>query len=325
MIDFDYIQPKTLEEASSLLRKADGKAIPYSGGTDALSLLKEDIISPEQVVNLKNIPNLTGISYEEGKGLKIGGLVTITDIAENPIIKEKYSVLSEAADKIASPQLRNVGTIGGNLNQRPRCWYFRKDFDCIRKGGSICYAVDGENKYHCVTGGGPCYIVHPSDMAVALLALDASVNIFSGKKTRTIPVSDFFILPEVNHLKENILEPGEILTEIIVPELPNNTKSGYYKFMEREVWDFAVVSVAAVLTKNGNSLSKGRIAFGGIAPIPWLDKNINNMLKGLPLNDESIDKAVSQILAGAEPLEQNEYKIPLAKNITRNIIHKLAE
>ena len=325
MIDFDYLQPKTLEEASSLLRKSEGKAIPYSGGTDALSLLKEDIISPEQVVNLKNIPNLTGISYEEGKGLKIGGLVTITDIAENPVIKEKYTVISEAADKIASPQLRNVGTIGGNLNQRPRCWYFRKDFDCIRKGGSICYAVDGENKYHCITGGGPCYIVHPSDMAVALLSLDASVNIFSGKKTRTISISDFFILPEVNHLKENILEPGEILTEIIVPELPGNTKSGYYKFMEREAWDFAVVSVAAVLTKNGNSLRKGRIAFGGIAPIPWLDKNINNILNGLPLNDDSINKAVSQILVGADPLEQNEYKIPLVRNITRNIIHKLTE
>ena len=241
------------------------------------------------------------------------------------LIKEKYTVLSEAADKIASPQLRNVGTIGGNLNQRPRCWYFRKDFDCIRKGGSICYAVDGENKYHCITGGGPCYIVHPSDMAVALLSLDASVNIFSGKKTRTIPISDFFILPEVNHLKENILEPGEILTEIIVPELPGNTKSGYYKFMEREAWDFAVVSVAAVLTKNGNSLRKGRIAFGGIAPIPWLDKNINNILNGLPLNDDSINKAVSQILVGADPLEQNEYKIPLVRNITRNIIHKLTE
>jgi len=323
MVDFDYLQPKTLEEASSLLIKAKGKAIPYSGGTDALSLLKEDIISPEEVVNLKNIPNLTAIEYENGKGLKIGGLVTITDIAENPLIAEKYAVLSEAANVIASPQLRNVGTLGGNLNQRPRCWYFRKDFDCIRKGGSICYAVDGENKYHCIVGGGPCYIVHPSDMAVALLALDASVKIFSGKKSRTVPISEFFVLPDVNYLKENILEPGEIVTEVIVPELPNNTKSGYYKFMERDVWDFAVVSVAAVLTKNGNSLKSGKIAYGGVAPAPWLDTNINSRIKGLSLDDDSIEKAVAQVLKDAVPLEQNEYKIPLARNLTRKMIKKL--
>jgi xanthine dehydrogenase YagS FAD-binding subunit len=323
MIDFDYLQPKTLEEASSLLQKSKRNAIPYSGGTDALSLLKENIISPNEIVNLKNIPNLNAISYENGKGLRIGGLVTITDIAENTLIAEKYTVLSEAANKIASPQLRNVGTLGGNLNQRPRCWYFRKDFDCIRKGGSICYAVDGENKYHCIIGGGPCYIVHPSDMAVALLALDASINIFSGKKSRTVPTSEFFILPDFNYLKENILEPGEIVTEVIVPELPPNSKSGYYKFMERDVWDFAVVSVAAVLTKNSNSIKSGKIAYGGVAPAPWLDKHINNSLKGLATDDNSIEKAVSQILSDAEPLEQNEYKIPLARNITRNMIKKL--
>ena len=323
MVDFDYLQPASLEEASNLLQKAKGKAIPYSGGTDALSLLKEDIISPDEVINLKKIPNLNTISYEDGKGLKIGGLVTITEIAENPLIAEKYTVLFEAANKIASLQLRNVGTLGGNLNQRPRCWYFRKDFDCLRKGGSVCYAVDGENKYHCVVGGGPCYIVHPSDMAVALLALDASVNIFSGKKSKTIPISDFFILPEINHLKENILEPGEIVTEVIVPELPLNARSGYYKFMERDVWDFAVVSVAAVLTKNGNSIKRGKITYGGIAPVPWADKNINSLIKGLSLNDTSIEEAVSQILKDADPLEQNEYKITLVRNITRNMIRKL--
>jgi xanthine dehydrogenase YagS FAD-binding subunit len=323
MTDFDYVQPKSLEEASSILQKAGGKAIPYSGGTDALSLLKEDIISPEEVINLKKIPKLNQISYEDGKGLKIGALVTINEVAENPLIAEKYTVLSEAANKIASPQLRNVGTVGGNLNQRPRCWYFRKDFDCIRKGGSICYAVDGENKYHCILGGGPCYIVHPSDMAVALLALDASITIFSGKNYKTIPIADFFVLPEVNHLKENILQPGEILTGIIVPELPDNTKSGYYKFMERDVWDFAVVSAAAVLTKNGNSIKNGKVAFGGVAPVPWLDKNINTSLKGLSLDEASIERAVSAIFSNAEPLEQNEYKIPLARNITRNLIRRL--
>ena len=283
MIDFEYLQPKTLEEAGTMLKKAKGKAIPYSGGTDALSLLKEEIITPEEVINLKNIPS-----------------------------------------KIASPQLRNMGTVGGNLTQRPRCWYFRKkDIVCLRKDGSYCYAVDGENKYHCVIGGGPCYIIHPSDTAVALLALDASVNIFSGKESRTVPLSEFFVLPDVDVLNETILKPGEIVSEIIVPELPQGTKSGYYKFMERDVWDFAVVSVAAVLNKNGSSIKNGKITYGGVAPIPWLDKSINSMLKGLQLDYSSLDKAVSQILIDAEPLEQNRYKIPLARNITKNLIQRL--
>ncbi len=242
---------------------------------------------------------------------------------ENPIIAKKYSVLSEAASNIASPQLRNVGTLGGNLNQRPRCWYFRKDFDCIRKGGYVCYAVMGENKYHCILGGGPCYIVHPSDMAVALTALDASIEIFSGKDFRTVSVKDFFVLPRVDTRKENILQPGEIVTKVKIPVLDRNVVSGYYKFMEREVWDFAVVSVALAVNVSGGKIKNGKVAYGGIAPVSWMDDKINNALTGLVVNESSLEKFTSQLFADAMPLRQNRYKIPLARNLTKKMIRRL--
>lgn len=321
MVEFDYLQPKTLEEASTLLKKGKDKSIPYSGGTDALGLLKNEIVSPENLINLKRISGLNGTEYEEGKGLSIGALVTIDEIAENPLIAKKYTVLSEAASKIASPQLRNVGTLGGNLNQRPRCWYFRKDFDCIRKGGYVCFAVMGENKYHCILGGGPCYIVHPSDMAVALSVLDASIEIYSGKDFRTIPVKDFFVLPRVNTRKENVLQPGEIVTKVIVPA--QNVISGYYKFMERDVWDFAVVSVALAVNVSGGKIKHGKVAYGGIAPVPWTDDKINSALTGLTADEDSLERFTSQLFADAMPLRQNKYKIPLARNLTKKMIRRL--
>ncbi len=259
----------------------------------------------------------------QGKGLKIGALVTITEIAEHQIIRDKFTVLAEAAQEVASPQLRNVGTLGGNICQRPRCWYFRGDFHCLRKGGDDCFAVDGKNKYHCVIGGGPCFIVHPSDTAVALTALNASFTIFSRKKSRTLPIHDFFILPEVNVERENALAPGEILTEIFIPELPGGTKSSYLKMKERATWDFAMASVAAVVRKNGAKISSGTIALGDVAPIPWLEKEISAKLAGLSTDSESIAQLSQQVLADAEPMEENDYKIPLARNLVKRALNQL--
>ena len=229
----------------------------------------------DNFVNLKTIPQLDTIVYKKGVGLTIGSLVKISDVAESKIIKEKYSVLAEAAREIASPQLRNMGTVGGNICQRPRCWYYREDFDCLRKGGGECFAYDGENKYHCIIGGGPCYIVHPSDLAVALTALDAKVKIFSGESSRILPLSEFFVLPQDDYLFENILKNGEIVTEIIIPDMPENTKSKYIKIKERATWDFAIVSIAAVLSVNSEKINSGKIAFGGVAPIPWTEEKVN--------------------------------------------------
>jgi xanthine dehydrogenase YagS FAD-binding subunit len=323
MNNFEYIQPKTLKEASKALGNDWKTALPYAGGTDILGMMKDELASPEKLVNLKAISDVNKINYATGKGLTIGSLVTITDIAEHPLINEKYPVLAQSAKEVASPQLRNVGTIGGNICQRPRCWYFRGEFRCIRKGGDICYAVDGRNKFHCVIGGSPCFIVHPSDTAVALTALDANVAIFSGKKSRTVPIRQFFVLPDSNVERENILFPGEIITAIHIPELPENTRSGYLKLKERGAWDFAVVSVAAVVQKNGASLKSGTIALGGVAPIPWLEQEVSARLTGLNASEDDITKISKQALNKAEPMAQNAYKVPLAQNMIKKLLLKL--
>jgi xanthine dehydrogenase YagS FAD-binding subunit len=208
MNKFQYVQPKSLSEASNLLKEKSLSAIPYAGGTDALDLIKHDILTPEYVVNLKLLPNLNKINFKKGKGLNLGALVKIADIADDKNIRDNYPILYQAAKNVASPQLRNMGTVGGNICQRPRCWYFREDFNCLRKDGGECFAYLGENKYHCIIGGGPCYMVHPSDLAVALLALNSLVVIYSQDQERTIPLEEFFILPEKNLLKENILQSG---------------------------------------------------------------------------------------------------------------------
>lgn len=322
MNNFKYLQPENLNEAAKLLIK-NQNSIVFAGGTDVLGLMKDNIISPEVVVNLKKLPNLNFISYENSRGLEIGALTSIVEIADNPVIKEKYSILSQAASEVASPQLRNMGTIGGNLCQRPRCFYFRGDFDCIRKGGSICFAYDGNNKYHAIMGGSPCYIVHPSDIAVALLALNAKLSIFSKGKSKEIPVKNFFILPEVNSEKENILENGDILEKIIIPELPPGSKSAYIKIKERGAWDFAVVSVGAVLEKNTNKIKAGRIAFGGVAPIPWENEYINEKLQNLNINEKEFITLADNMFNNAEPLEMNSYKVIMAKNLMKRILINL--
>lgn len=323
MQTFKYVQPKSLSDAAGILEKEVDAAVLFAGGTDVLGLIKNDIISPSKVINLKSIPGLDKIEYTNGEGLIIGALTTVNEIAEHPVIMEKFTVLSEAAKEVASPQLRNVGTIGGNICQRPRCWYYREDFDCIRKGGDICYAIGGENKYHCVVGGGPCYIVHPSDIAVALVALNAEFTITNGKDFRRVPANKFFVLPEQNSLQENILKSGEILTEIFIPELPPGADSRYIKFTERNVWDFAIVSVAAIVNRSGNKINSIKIVFGGVAPIPWIDENLNSMLIGMELSDNSIEAAAANTLEEAEPMEKNDYKIPLTRNLVKKLLKDL--
>ncbi len=324
MNNFEYLQPKDLKDASSLFKKTAQQCLLFAGGTDVLGLMKDEIISPEKLVNLKSITGLNEIKFTPGTGLKIGALVSVTEIAEHPIIAEKYTILQQAAQEVASPQLRNVGTLGGNICQRPRCSYFRGDFDCLRKGGDMCFAVDGFNKYHGIVAGGPCYIVHPSDMAVALLALDAKVSIFSGKKSRVIPISDFFVLPEQDVTSENILQPGEIVHEVHIPAYSANVKTGYVKFTEREVWDFAVVSVGAVLQKDGSNIASGRVAFGGVAPVPWQDETINKGLTGISANPDSVTEVAQKSFTEAEPLPMNEYKVPLARNLVKQLLMQLS-
>ncbi len=323
MKPFSYHQPQNLQEASRLLGDDWQASLLNAGGTDILGMMKHHIEEPAHLVNLKSIEGLDSIAYYGGKGLSIGAMVTISDIASNAVINEKYPVLAQAAHETASPQLRNQGTIGGNLCQRPRCWYFRGDFDCLRKGGDLCYAADGQNKYHCIVGGGPCFIVHPSDLAVALLALDARVAITSESGSREAALNDFFVLPEEDILRENILKPNEIVTEIHVPELPADTRSAYIKFKERDAWDFAVVSVAARIRKRGNRIVEGKTAFGGVAPKPWEESTINETLNGLTIDGGAIERLAGSAFQDALPLAQNGYKVPLARNLLKRILRQL--
>lgn len=317
MRQFKYIQPKNIKDAQSKLLK-EKTALPYAGGTDILGLLKDDIISPNELVNLKKL-GLDKIIFTD-KELKISAAVTITEIADNQNIKKSVPILAQAAREVASPQLRNVGTIAGNICQRPRCWYFRGEFDCLRKGGDTCYAYQGQNKYHCVTGGSPCFIVHPSDMAVALSALDARLSIYSKGKSKVVSIKDFFVDPSKDYTKENILEQGEIIEEIIIPLIKTEAKSTFIKFKERDVWDFAVVSIGAVIEKSGNKITKASIAFGGIAPVPWIDQSLNKALLSITPDEKSIDEVTGTFLKDAEPLEMNEYKIPLVRNLLKRIL-----
>lgn len=324
MKNFEYIKPRNLKEAGGLLGNNWQDALPYAGGTDLLGLLKDGIEKPAKLIDLKALPGMDKVVYTPGKGLKIGALVTIARVAGHASIAEKYPVLSQAAKEVASPQLRNQGTIAGNICQRPRCWYFRGDFNCLRKGGDTCYAVDGENKYHCITGGGPCFIVHPSDTAAALLALDASLTIFSGEKSRQVPLREFFVLPEKEVTRENVLKPGEIVTEIHVPDAPAGMRSGYLKFKERRVWDFATVSVAAVLHVRQGRIKTARIVLGGAAPMPWLEEHVSKQLSGLAVGDKDLEQVVSGALRDAEPLTQNGYKVPLARSLIKRLLLELS-
>lgn len=319
--DFSYIHPKTVEEASTLSAKQNGNAMFNAGGTDLLDLMKSGIAAPHQLIDLKAIPELRQIDYKPGKGLTLGALVTIHEIAGHPLIRKKFTALAEAARSTASPQLRNLGTIGGNLCQRPRCWYFRGDFHCLRKGGNTCFAVMGENNHHCIIGGDPCYIVHPSDPAVALLALNATVTIQRGRKSRMLPLRDLYLLPRQNVHAETVLQPDEIVTEVNVPDPPRGTISGYVKFSERQSWDFALVSVAAVLQRGeGMRIESGRVALGGVAPIPWLEEAVTGQLTAVDLDEGVAKRIASTALQGSLPLEKNEYKVTLAKNLIEDLL-----
>jgi xanthine dehydrogenase YagS FAD-binding subunit len=276
------------------------------------------------VVDLKSIPDLSYIKKEKN-GVLIGALTSLTRLAEDPLIKNEYPALHEAANSVATPQLRNMGTAGGNLCQRPRCWYYRDpQLKCRKKGGSRCFAVRGKNKYHAILGGGLCYIAHPSDLAPALIALDAEISINSPKRNTTIPLANFYILPNINVRKENILESNEVLREIKIPLIKKEEKSTYSKFIERGTWDFALVSAAVKGTVSEGIFRDITIVLGGVAPIPWRLKKAENLIKGKKVTEQLVRDATREALKEAKPLEENGYKKELAEIILYRAVLSLA-
>ncbi len=320
---FVHKNATSVKEAVSLLAQNAGKAMPIAAGSDLLGEMKDRIETPEVVVNLKSIPGLDKIQQQSG-AISIGALVPIVEIAESQLLRTNFQALVEAASVIASPQIRNVGTIGGNLCQRPRCWYYRSSLVCLRKGGKICYAPVGENRYHAILGGGPSFIVHPSDLAPALVALDAKARIAGPSGERTIPLEQFFVLPSVNYRRENVLKPDEILTEIIVPLPAAGTKSTYWKQMERDAWDFALASVAAVVRQKDGKIEHARVVMGGVAPIPWRSKEAEAAPAGKPLDQATVAHAAEEAMKPAHPMRDNAYKVDLSKAILRSTLLRLA-
>jgi xanthine dehydrogenase YagS FAD-binding subunit len=313
----------SVKEAVSLLSQSSGKALPIAAGSDLLGEMKDWIETPEVLVNLKTIPGLDKIQQKSDM-VSLGALAPIAEVAENQLLQTHFPALVEAASVIASPQIRNVGTVGGNLCQRPRCWYYRSDLQCLRKGGKVCYSIAGENRYHAILGGGPSFIIHPSDLAPALISLDAKARIAGPKGERTIPLEQFFVLPTVNVRRENVLKPDEILTEILIPVPAAGTRSTYWKQMERDAWDFALVSVAAAVRQKDGKVEQARIVMGGVAPIPWRSHDAEAALIGKPLDSASVAHAAEEALKSARPLRDNAYKVDLSRAILRGALMKLA-
>jgi xanthine dehydrogenase YagS FAD-binding subunit len=322
---FEYVKPATVADAVRELGRSWADAKILAGGIDLLGELKEGIIAPQRIVNIKGISGLRYIRFSEKEGLRLGALVTLEEIETHQVIRQRYTALAEAAHSVGTPQIRNVGTIGGNLCQRPRCWYYRDEHTkCLKKGGPMCFAYNGENKYHAILGGGPCYIVHPSDCAPALIAFRASVTVVSPRGQRTVPLEEFFVLPSRRLDHETILEPDEIVTEIQVPAPAPNTRSTYLKFKERDSHDFAIVGAAVVMRLRGKVCEDVRIVLSGVAPIPWRSPEAEAVLKGKAITPELAEQAGKAAVAKAQPLSQNAYKVPLTQAIVKQAILRAA-
>jgi len=311
--DFTYVRPSSVKEALSHL--TEEKTRVMAGGTDLLGCLRDEVFEAHHVVAISHIDALRGVREAEDGGLKIGALSTISEVAEHPVIKRRFYALAKAASEVASPQLRNQGTLGGNLCQKPRCWYYRGAFHCLRKGGDICYAVGGENQYHCILGGDHCYIVHPSDIAAALTALEAAVHIAGPAGTRIVPVEEFHIPPGENPQKETVLRNDEIVTHVVLPGTRKGLRSNYRKVRARRAWDFALAGVALAVQFASQTVAKARVVLSGAAPVPWRCREAEEVLVGKAINAEIAKEAAGAAVAKAEPLSRNGYKVTLFRNV----------
>ena len=323
MKSFEYFKPKALEDASRILLSEPGSKV-ISGSTDLLGEMKEGIAEPSILISLSDIPNLRRIIWD-GDGLTIGAMVTLSDIVSHPEIRSRCLLLAESAESVATPQIRNVGTLGGNLCQRPRCWYYRSSrFDCAKKGGDKCFAVGGLDRYHAVIGGAGCYIVHPSDTATALVALGASAKIFGAGSERTVPIADFFAGPDVDVTRENILRSGEFLISVNVPPSALDHPSSYLKAKERQSMDFALTSSAVLLKISDGVIFGAGVSLGGVAPVPWHLVSVETALTGISINSIEPEIITSSVLKEAEPMSANGYKIQLSKSYLNKAILKAA-
>ncbi len=319
---FEVVKPSTLAQAKDLVQEKAWSQYK-AGGIDVIDHLKEHLEEPPRLVDLKSIPGLAEVRVEADGSLRIGALVKLADVAADERVMKTHAALAIAAGETASPQVRNVATIGGSVLQRPRCWYYRlEEYKCLKKGGEVCFAVGGENRYHVIFGGGPSYAVHPSNTAVALVALGASFMLDGPKGVRAIAASEFFQLPAKNPQTENVIQVGEILTEIRVPA--SMGKSVYDEVRERQAFDWPLVSMAAAVRVDAGVVRDARVVLGAVAPIPWRSNRAEAALMGKPLNEATLQDAARAAIVGAAPLSDNGYKVGLVQTLVRRTLAKLA-
>jgi xanthine dehydrogenase YagS FAD-binding subunit len=315
---FRYSLASSIDDAARQLAHAG--AVSLGGGTDLLVTIAEDLTRPEVLVDLRAVDGGESIEDTDDGSIRIGAMARLSDIAAHPMTRERVPVLAEACDAVATPALRNMATIGGNLCQRPRCWYFRRAIPCLKNGGSHCPAVDGENQYLAILDGGPCYIVHPSDPAVALTALDAVIEVASADGRRRIPIGEFYVLPTERLDRETVLQAGEFITGIVLPRESAGGIQRYHKLMQRGAWDFALASIAACKRSNGDV----RLVLGGVAPRPWrVSSSVEEDVSSGGLDEDTIATLADRALYDARPLSKNGYKADLAASLLRQAMTEL--
>jgi xanthine dehydrogenase YagS FAD-binding subunit len=318
MKSFTYVNAANEKEAVAALGTERGKYLPLAGGTDLLALMKDYVATPERLVNVKNLDS-TIVRMPDG-GLKIGAAVTIEDLTTNADVRSLYPALVTAAEAVGTPQIRAAGTVGGNLNQRPRCWYFRnEEFDCLKKGGSRCFARDGENQHHAIFGGGPCHIVHPSTLAVPAVALGATFRVVGPAGARDVAAANYYVMPERNIFSETVLHPNELLTHVRLPP-PGNAKTATYEVRYRESHDWPLASASVVLDTRGTTVRAARVVLGAVAPIPWRSQAAEAELAGKTITEQIAMAAADAAVEEAQPMSQNDYKVRIARTAVKRAI-----
>jgi xanthine dehydrogenase YagS FAD-binding subunit len=310
---FEYVSPQTRQQAADLLGAKWGDAEILAGGSDLLALMKDDVVHPRRLVDIKEIPELRGIRAA-GSGLSIGALVTLAELQDDPRVRQKYPSLAQALDDAASPQIRNVATLGGNLCQRPRCWYFRGGHGLLAQGGNgESLVLKGDNRYHAILGNeGPAYFVSPSTIAPVLVAFGAKARLFGPRGEREMALEKFFRAPKSADEREHDLAPNEILTEVVLPSA-EGTRSAIYEVRQKEAFDWPWATAAVVLRRHGNTVESARIVLGHVAPVPWISREAEEVIKGKPLDESTAAAAGRAAVASARPLSRNRHKVQLAR------------
>jgi xanthine dehydrogenase YagS FAD-binding subunit len=323
---FDLLQPTSAADAQKLLQQHGEDAWIMAGGMDSLDWLKDRIKKPKILVDLSGVSELTGIR-ETSDGLEIGAMTTLTEVGKHPAVKSKYGVLADAVELVASPQIRNQGTLGGNVSQDTRCWYYRDGWPCYRAGGNICYADTpvGRNREHAIFGASRCVAVHPSDSVPALIVLDAKFVIQTPKGEKVVDAEDYFVGPDIDITRLNIIKPGELLTSIRIPSTGAGAKFYFEKVRDRNVWDFPLMNVASAIKMSGGNIDNIRIAVNAVSPKPMRLKAVESAVRGKPANADTGEMAGKLAVQGAVPLQFNAYKIPLMRNLVKRAIGGVQE